>query len=236
MHMRKGAGAALAVVGLTALVAASPASAQGAKKLEPLNQYVVSGRINPEDLARAGYDLTEGGLKGHKSGWVITATAKQADSLEAKGATVRPLGRERTAAVAAPSPLTPPTHGYNVFRPWSLTPAPCPQTCATPNIPLKQWYADLAAHNTDVVKAYVIGKSVLGQDIVACHQERAPREGRQPSGSRLQRHPARARVDLRRGRAPALQVRPRQQGPDHRQQGQGPPCQERAVVRADRQP
>ena len=64
-------------------------------------------------------------------------------------------------------PLTPPTHGYNVFRPWSLTPAPCPQTCATPNIPLKQWYADLAAHNTDVVKAYVIGKSVLGQDIVA---------------------------------------------------------------------
>ena len=66
-----------------------------------------------------------------------------------------------------PDPLTPPTHGYNVFRPWSLTPAPCPQTCATPNIPLKQWYADLAAHNTDVVKAYVIGKSVLGQDIVA---------------------------------------------------------------------
>ena len=126
MHMRKGAGAALAVVGLTALVAASPASAQGAKKLEPLNQYVVSGRINPEDLARAGYDLTEGGLKGHKSGWVITATAKQADGLEAKGATVRPLGRERTAAVAAPNPLTPPTHGYNVFRPWSLTPAPCP--------------------------------------------------------------------------------------------------------------
>ncbi len=167
MPMRKGAGAALAVVGLMALVAAGPASAQGAKKLEPLNQYVVSGRINPEDLARAGYDLTEGGLRGHKSGWVITATATQAGSLEAKGATVRPLSGERTAAVAAPKPLTPPTHGYNVFRPWSLTPAPCPQTCAGPNVPLKQWYADLAAHNTDVVKAYVIGKSVLGQDIVA---------------------------------------------------------------------
>jgi hypothetical protein len=167
MHMRKSAGTALAVVGLTVLVAASSASAQGTKRLEPLNQYVVSGRINPEDLARAGYDLTEGGLRGHKSGWVITATATQADSLEAKGATVRPLGRERRAAVAAPSPLTPPTHGYNVFRPWSLQPAPCPQTCTTPNIPLKQWYADLAAHNTDVVKSYVIGKTVLGQDIVA---------------------------------------------------------------------
>ncbi len=166
MHMRRFAQAAVAAVGLAAM-AATPAAAAGTKQIEPLNQYVVSGKINPEDLARAGYDLTEGGLPGRKSGWVITATATQADSLEAKGATVRPLGRERTAAVAAPDPLTPPTHGYNVFRPWSLTPAPCPQTCATPNIPLKQWYADLAAHNTDVVKAYVIGKSVLGQDIVA---------------------------------------------------------------------
>jgi hypothetical protein len=167
MHVRKGAGTALVVVGLTALAAASPASAQGVKRLEPLNQYVVSGKIDPEDLARAGYDLTEGGLRGHKSGWVITATATQADSLQAKGATVRPLGRERTATVAAPSPLTDPTHGYNVFRPWSLKPAPCPQTCATPNVPLKTWYADLAGRNRDVVKSYVIGKSVLGQDIVA---------------------------------------------------------------------
>ena len=166
MHMRRFARAAVAAAGLAAM-AATPAAAAGSKQSEPLNQYVVSGRINPEDLARAGYDLTEGGLPGHKSGWVIAATATQADSLEAKGATVRPLGRERTAAIVAADPLTPPTHGYNVFRPWSLTPAPCPQTCATPNIPLKQWYADLAAHNTDVVKAYIIGKSVLGQDIVA---------------------------------------------------------------------
>ena len=78
-----------------------PPPRRASKQIEPLNQYVVSGRINPEDLARAGYDLTEGGLPGHKSGWVIAATATQADSLEAKGATVRPLGRERTAAVVA---------------------------------------------------------------------------------------------------------------------------------------
>jgi len=58
MHMRRRAVTALVVVGLVALVVASAASAQGAKKLEPLNQYLVSGRINPEDLARAGYDLT----------------------------------------------------------------------------------------------------------------------------------------------------------------------------------
>jgi len=185
MQMRKSAGAALAVVGLTALVAASPASAQGPKKLEPLNQYVVSGKIDPEDLARAGQDLTEGGVKSHKGAWVITATAKEADSLEAKGATVRPLsGRERRAAVAAPSPLTDPTHGYNVFRPWSLKPAPCPQTCAIPNIPLKQWYADLASHNTDVVKSYVIGKTVLGQDIVAykvTKNARSEKDGSRPA-------------------------------------------------------
>jgi Zinc carboxypeptidase len=185
MQMRKGAGAALAVVGLTTLVAASPASAQGTKKLEPLNQYVVSGKIDPEDLARAGQDLTEGGVKSHKGAWVITATAKEADSLEAKGATVRPLsGRERRAAVAAPSPLTDPTHGYNVFRPWSLKPAPCPQTCAIPNIPLKQWYADLASHNTDVVKSYVIGKTVLGQDIVAykvTKNARSEKDGSRPA-------------------------------------------------------
>jgi Zinc carboxypeptidase/Immune inhibitor A-like, MAM domain len=185
MQMRKGAGAALAVVGLTALVAASPASAQGPKKLEPLNQYVVSGKIDPEDLARAGQDLTEGGVKSHKGAWVITATAQEADSLEAKGATVRPLsGRERRAAVAAPSPLTDPTHGYNVFRPWSLKPAPCPQTCAIPNIPLKQWYADLAADNTDVVKSYVIGKTVLGQDIVAykvTKNARSEKDGSRPA-------------------------------------------------------
>ncbi|HMI71152.1 MAG TPA: M14 family zinc carboxypeptidase, partial [Solirubrobacteraceae bacterium] len=185
MQMRKGAGAALAVVGLTALVAASPASAQGAKKLEPLNQYVVSGKIDPEDLARAGQDLTEGGVRSHKGAWVITATAQEADSLEAKGATVRPLsGRERRAAVAAPSPLTDPTHGYNVFRPWSLKPAPCPQTCAIPIIPLKQWYADLAAHNTDVVKSYVIGKTVLGQDIVAykvTNNARHEKDGSRPA-------------------------------------------------------
>src|SRR6188472_1665956 len=167
MHMRRFARAAVAAVGLAALAAATPASAAGTKLTQPLNQYVVSGKINPEDLARAGFDLTEGGLKGHKSGWVITATATQADRLQAKGATVRPLGRERTAAVAAPSPLTPPTHGYDVFRPWSLTPAPCPGTCSTPLKPLKAWYADLARQYPDLVKEETIGRTTHGQAIMA---------------------------------------------------------------------
>jgi hypothetical protein len=168
MHMRKGAGAALAVVGLTALVAATPASAQGAKKLEPLNQYVVSGKVNTDELARAGYDLEEASVTGKKGQFYIVATPKQADALAQKGATVRPLGgRERTAAIAPPSPLQDPTHGYDVFRPWSLKPAPCPTTCATPPVNLKTFYHQLAVANPDVVKEEVIGKSVLGQPILA---------------------------------------------------------------------
>ena len=184
MQMRRHACAALAVVGLTALAVAAPASAAGGKTIEPLNQYVVGGKVNPEDLARKGFDLTEAQVKG-KSGFVIVATPSQAADLAGKDVTVRPLGRgARTAAVAAPSPLTDPTHGYDVFRPWSLKPAACPTTCATPLVPLKDFYEDLAQRNSDVVKKYVYGKSVLGQDLVAYKVTRnaqSERTGSRPS-------------------------------------------------------
>jgi hypothetical protein len=154
MHMRRFARAAVAAVGLAAL-AATPASAAGTKLTEPLNQYVVSGKVNPEDLARKGFDLTEAQVKG-KPGFAIVATPSQAAELAGKDVTVRPLARDATTAkVAAPSPLTDPTHGYDVFRPWSLKPAPCPTTCATPLVPLKDFYDDLARRNPDVVKKYV---------------------------------------------------------------------------------
>jgi hypothetical protein len=166
MHMGRFARAAVAAVGLAAL-AATPAAAAGTKLTEPLNQYVVSGKVNPEDLARKGFDLTEAQVKG-KPGFAIVATPSQAADLAGKDVTVSPLGREATTAkVAAPSPLTDPTHGYDVFRPWSLKPAPCPTTCATPLVPLKDFYDDLARRNPDVVKKYVYGKSLLGQDLVA---------------------------------------------------------------------
>ncbi len=54
-----------------------------------------------------------------------------------------------------------------MFRPWSLHPAPCPDTCSTPNIPLKDWYHDLAARHPRLVKETVIGHTVLGQPIMA---------------------------------------------------------------------
>ena len=54
-----------------------------------------------------------------------------------------------------------------MFRPWSLTPAPCPTTCATPLKNLKTWYHDLYLANRDVVQEIVYGRSLLGQPLIA---------------------------------------------------------------------
>src|SRR3954453_16226270 len=114
------------------------------KKIEPLNQYVVRGG-DQELLAKLGYDLTEGS---GNSGQGIVATPAQADQLRAKGFTVTAPYGEAKAASAAPSDpfATQPTHGYDVFRPWHLMPAPCPGTCtgavdsAGKPINLQTWY------------------------------------------------------------------------------------------------
>lgn len=165
MHTSKrarGAIAGLAAIAIAALTATA-ADAAG-RTVEPLNQYEVSGKITTDQLAREGFDLHE--VVSHAGKLTIVATPEQAASLAAKGATVQPLSQARS--FAAPStPLTPPVHGYDVFRPWSLQPAPCPDTCTTPNVPLKQWYADLARRNKDIVKEETIGHSVLGQPIKA---------------------------------------------------------------------
>ena len=130
---------ALAVSGATA-----PAALAAGEPAEPLNQYVVSGKISGDTLARQGYDLSEASLPGNKKGFSIVATPAQAQSLRDKGATVvAPFGTARALRAAPSSPLQQPTHGYDVFRPWSLKPAPCPTTCSTPLVPLKTWYDDL---------------------------------------------------------------------------------------------
>ncbi len=148
--------------------AAAPAALAAGEPAEPLSQYVVSGKITGDTLARQGYDLTEAILPGNKKGFSIVATPAQAQSLRDKGATVvAPFGVARALRAAPSSPLQQPTHGYDVFRPWSLKPAPCPTTCSTPLVPLKTWYDDLARRNRDVVQKVVYGTSVLGQDLVA---------------------------------------------------------------------
>ena len=157
---------AACAAGALALVATGVAAAA---ESEPLSPYVVSGpNATPDALARAGYDLREGGGAGGK--FQIVATAKQAAALRNKGMTVEaPQGVARASARAAAAPLLQdPTYGWDVFRPWNLNPAACPTTCGTPLKSLKQYYDDLAAANPDVVTRVVYGASQnTGQELVA---------------------------------------------------------------------
>jgi hypothetical protein len=152
-----------------ALVLGAPTAAMAGRP-QPLNQYLVS-HIKPKLLQRAGYDMSEAVTPTAKGRFAIVATPSQAAALRAKGATVTaPFGVTRTrpkARRARARAAVNPTHGYNVFRPWSLDPAPCPDTCDMPLVPLKDWYHDFAAKHPDVVKEEVIGHSVQGQEIVA---------------------------------------------------------------------
>jgi hypothetical protein len=158
-----GAWTALAIAAL----AFTPTALAKSHQVEPLNQYLVSGKISGDDLARRGFDMREAVTPGAHGAFSIVATPKQAAELADKGATVRaPFGLARSNA-APSSPLTNPTHGYDVFRPWSLTPAACPTTCSTPEENLKTWYHDEYRANRDIAKEVVYGRSLLGQDLIA---------------------------------------------------------------------
>src|SRR3954449_5501441 len=166
------------VVGVACcLSAAAQAQAQApAPAPAALDQYVVT-HVDTKVLAEGGFDRRETSVPGKPGTFLVVATAAQAAELRGKGATVRPLhGVTRSQPPARTlhprsrakvPPLPAPTHGYNVFRPWSLPPAPCPGTCVGPNVPLKDWYHGMAQRNGDLVKEYVIGRSVLGQPIMA---------------------------------------------------------------------
>jgi hypothetical protein len=184
MHSLRRGLLACAAVGLTAALGAAPAVAQRGATVEPLNQYVVTGKVDTDALARAGFDLKEASVTGSKGKFFIVSRPSQVAALEKGGATVTaPFGLARTLAQPT-GPLEQPTHGYNVFRPWSLTPAPCPGTCSTPLVNLKTYYHQLAQDNPDVVKEEVIGRSVLGQDIMAykvTKDARSERDGDKPA-------------------------------------------------------
>src|SRR4051812_9092375 len=112
-----------AVAGAMASFAlASPVMA--AERTEPLNQYIVEGTAAElGSLGKLGYDVTEGAIAPGRSG--IVATPSQAEGLRAKGLDVTPVGKENTASVAALAagiPLSDPTWGYDVFRPYALKP------------------------------------------------------------------------------------------------------------------
>ncbi len=182
MHIRTKARGWLAGVAAFTLLAVGTAQAAGDRTVEPLNQYAVSGRVTTDQLARAGYDLNEVKAIGKTGKLGIVATPAQAQALRDKGATVEALTHARTMTTPS-EPLTDPVHGYDVFRPWSLKPAPCPDTCATPNVPLKKWYHDLASRYPELVKEETIGQSILGQPIKAFKLTagaRSTRDGSRP--------------------------------------------------------
>ena len=161
--------AALVAVAIALPSQAAPGASAPAKvTTEVLQQFVVSGDgVDAEALARAGYDISEAHEAG-LSGYLIIATPSQAARLRADDVSVRPLaGKQTNAKVAPPNPLQNPTHGYDVFRPWNLNPAPCPTTCSTPLMPLRKWYLQQASAHSDVVERVPYGKSRLGQQLAA---------------------------------------------------------------------
>jgi hypothetical protein len=85
---------ALAGAGLMGLLGAGPAMAE---TVEPLNQYVVSGKVDTDALARAGFDMQEASVTGKKGKFFIVATPSQAAELGKTGATVTaPFGLARS--------------------------------------------------------------------------------------------------------------------------------------------
>ena len=70
--LRKGATLMCAAVGLLGTLGTSAATAD---TVEPLNQYVVSGKVDTDALARAGFDLREASVTGQKGKFFIVARA-----------------------------------------------------------------------------------------------------------------------------------------------------------------
>ena len=172
MRMKGWSAATAALVVACGLAAPGAVAAPAKKKLEPLNQYVVTGG----DLQVLGKRATTSPKAGAQQARPRHRGHTQPSGGSAqKGFTVTaPYGEEKAAKAAPPDPFaTNPTHGFNVYRPWRLQPAPCPGTCsgavnsAGQPINLKTWYENLRAANPDIVKKVVYGKSRYNQDLVA---------------------------------------------------------------------
>ena len=169
----------VAVAALVSFVAASPAPA-ATKTTEVLQQFVVSGK-GAEPKPSPARVTTCARRRRQAARHLIVATPSQAAKLLSKDVTVRPLaGKQTNAKVAPPNPLQDPD-GYDVFRPWNLTPAPCPTACSTPLIPMRKWYLQKASANTDIVERVPYGESRLGQQLAAFRVTKSAGQHRQGS-------------------------------------------------------
>jgi Zinc carboxypeptidase/Immune inhibitor A-like, MAM domain len=155
------------------VLSCAPTAGAAEKKLQPLNQYTVTGG-DREKLAAQGFDLTEG-RSGEGGGQGIVATPEQAESLRAQGFTVKAPYGEMTKSFAPPNPF--PTtklgYGWDVYRPWRLTPGDCPNTCSGATdgngnpVNLKTWYEAQRTQHPDLVRKVTYGTSRYGEPLVA---------------------------------------------------------------------
>ncbi len=200
---------ALAGAGPFGLLGAGPATAG---TVEPLNQYEVSGKVDTDALARAGFDMREAGVTGKKGKFFIVATPSQAAELGKTGATVTaPFGLARSfeqpaapAVVAADArlrrlPALEPEAGPVPRH--VLHAAGQPQDLLPP------------ARGRELGRGEGGGHRPLGPR-AADHglqgpQRRPSRARRHPPRGPLQLHAARARVDRHGDRAQAVHVLPR---------------------------
>ena len=207
-----------AVVGaLVSLAFVSPALA--ADRVEPLNQYIVTRHgCRARALGKLGYDVTEGAIAPGRTG--IVATPSQADALRAAGLR-RHAARQGEHAIAA----APAAGSRSPTRPGATTSsgrtrssrrrarrrARARSTPPAQPVKLRKYYDTLAAANPTLVKREVYGQSLLGTDLVAYKvtDERQHDRRRRQARRDVPRRPARARVDLGRGRAARLPVLPR---------------------------
>ena len=202
------------------------------RTVEPLNQYAVSGRVTTDQLARAGYDLNEAKAIGKSGKLGIVATPAQAQALRDKGATVEALAQRRKTA--PPSPLTDPAHGYDVFRPWSLKPAPCPRAARRPTSRSSSGTTTSrrATRAWSRRRRSALAPRAADQGLQD-HRRCALHARRRPPGHALRVHPACTRVDLGRGQPAPLRLVHR---PPERPRHQAAAPAERGLVHPDDEP
>ena len=204
MHMRRFARAAVAAVGLAAL----------RRHARRCGRHQADRAAQPVRGQRQGQSRGPGprGLRPHRGAGHgqarlrdrRDAVAGRRPGRQGRDGRARWRARRPPPGSRRPDPLTDPTHGYDVFRPWSLKPAPCPHDLRHAAHARSRTSTTISrARNADVVKEYVYRQERPrpGPRRLQGHQERAQRAGRQPPGGRLRVHAARARVDRRRDRS-----------------------------------
>ena len=143
----------------TLFVLAVSAPAANAAR-DPLNAYRVAPTAdNKAALALEGYDMTEAD---HGRYLEIYGTAGQIADLRKDGISTRLVGKQaRTAAAAADAAALPPTGSDAAFSVWRRYDRVAGDT--------KEQYLELydRLEGMNIVKKVVLGKTVLGRDIVA---------------------------------------------------------------------